>query len=175
MMPVPSYLSNILIPRDKALDEGLLEGDVICHCGNRAFNVMYPGKIQEYGGKQYACTIQIVGNFFFCIKAICSKCGEKYLLFDKHFHGWNGFLCHDAEKASLPRPNLVCWKCTSCNSSNHGVSIKISSQGKDDFIEATDGEIDECKWADAFEWIWITLKCNECSLITENWVDYETA
>ena len=174
MMPVPSHLSDILFPRDKVLDDELLIGDVICGCGCRIFKVMYPGETQEYEGREYPCTIEIDGNFFFLIKAVCSKCNEEYILFDKDFHGWDGFLCHDSMKAKLPRPKLICWKCKSCKASNHEVSIKVSSQGKTDFIDATEGEFDESKWSDAFEWIWVTIKCSECKLVTEDWIDYET-
>lgn len=174
MMPVPSHLRNILIPRDKVLNEELLIGDVICHCGNRAFNVMYPGKTQEYEGREHPCTIEINGEFFFLIKAVCSKNNEEYILFDKDFHGSDGFLCHDEEQANLPRPPLVNWKCRSCNASSHEISVKISSQGKDDFMEVTEEEFDESRWPDAFEWIWITIKCSKCGLVTDDWVDYET-
>ncbi len=174
MMPVPTHLHMILFPREEVPDENLLTGDVKCSCGNRVFHVMYPGKTQEYKGSKYPCTIEINGNFFFLIKVNCPKCNEEYTLFDKHYHGWDGFLCHDNMKAELPRPKLICWKCRSCKSSTHEVSITLSSQGKDDFVDAADGEYDESKWPDAFEWIWITIKCSECGLVTEDWVDYET-
>lgn len=174
MMPVPSHLKYILYPRKKNLDEGLLIGDIKCSCGSRSFHVMYPGATQEYEGKKYPCTIEKDGSFFFVIKVNCSECNVEYTLFDRHFHGWNGFLCHDSVQASLPRPELKYWYCQSCNSSCHEVSIKISSQGKSDFMDATGGEYDENKWPDAFEWIWITIKCSECGLVSEDWVDYET-
>jgi hypothetical protein len=175
MMPVPTHLRNIVVPREEVVDEELLIGDVRCRCGSGDFSLMYPGSTQEYEGKVYACTAEIDGNFFFLVKAVCAKCCAEYTLFDKHFHGWDGFLCHNPAKAALPRPPLTDWKCLSCGSMNHKVVIKVSSQGKDDFIGATEGEFDEENWPDAFEWIWMTITCCECGLVTENWVDYETA
>lgn len=174
MMPVPTHLKSIVIPREKSVDEEPFVGDLLCRCGSKSFRMNYPGKTQEFKGKVHPCTIEIDGNFFFLIKAICTKCDMEYLLFDKHFHGWDGFLCHDKKEASLPRPVLVPWECLSCGNMGHKVTIEVSSLGKDDFMDATKGKFGEDKWQDAFEWIWISIECTKCGLKTENWVDYET-
>jgi hypothetical protein len=175
MMPAPTHLKGIIIPREDLLDEEPLIGDVLCKCGSNDFRLMYPGATQEYEGKMHPCTTEINGHFFFLTKAVCTKCSVEYLLFDSDFHGSDGFLCHDRKKASLPRPSLVSWKCLSCGALSHSVTITICSQGKDVFMAETKGEFDEGLWPDAFEWITISIKCNKCGLETKNWVDYETA
>lgn len=175
MMPVPSHLRSIIVPQKYIVDDGLMIGNLSCQCGNEESNLMYPGQTQEYEGSIYPCTAEIDGNFFFLIKIICTKCKSSYILFDKHFHGWNGMMCHDEQKANLPRPPLVPWKCVSCGGLSHKVTIKIAFESKEDFIEQSRGEFKEAEWPDAFQWIWITIKCCSCGVVTENWVDYETA
>jgi hypothetical protein len=175
MMPVPTHLGDIVVPRDQVVDEELLIGDVRCRCGSRDFTLMYPRGTQQYEGSIYPCAVEVDGNFFFVVKAVCSKCSADYTLFDKHFHGWDGFLCHNPAKAALPRPALIEWKCQSCGSLNHKAVIEVCSQGKDYFVGATEGEFDEEEWPDAFEWISISITCSECGFKTEKWVDYETA
>lgn len=174
MMPIPSHLKNILIPHDTVVDEEPLVGDIQCRCGSNEFSLMYPGRTQEYEGKKYPSTSEINGNSFFLVKAVCSKCRTEYLLFDKDFHGSDGFLCHDIKTVSLTRPPLIPWNCISCGSIKHKVEITICSPGKEVFMNETKGEYDEERWPDAFEWITISIECTKCGTKTERWVDYET-
>lgn len=136
---------------------------------------MYLGQTHGYEGRIYPCTAEIDGNFFFLIKAICTTCGTEHLLFDKHYHGWNGFMCHDKNKANLPRPSLVPWECLSCGDLSHKVMVKITYESKENFIEQSQGKVDEDKWPDAFQWIWMSITCFRCGLETIDWGDYETA
>ena len=57
------------------------------------------------------------------------------------------------------------------------VKIKISSQGKQDFIDEcvnNDDSFSEEEWGDAFEWINIDLVCENCNSVTDGWLDIET-
>lgn len=125
--------------------------------------------------KQLPCTIEIDGRYFFLIKAKCISCDEEHLLFDADFHGWEGFVCHDPEQASLPRPPLTSWKCPGCGSSEHSASIEIETQGKEDFVTETDGEFAEDLWPDAFTWFDMSITCCDCGQRIDQWVSYETA
>ena len=175
MLPVPSHLKNILVPKSGIKEEDVLIGNLRCRCGSERFVLMYPGQTHEYKGDIIPCTAEIDGNFFFLIKAKCGKCGQEHLLFDKDFHGWDGLTCHDDAEAKLPRPPLIPWKCLSCGDLSHKATVKINFENKEDFIEQSCGEYDVDRWPDAFQWIWMTITCCNCSLVTENWVDYETA
>lgn len=175
MMPVPTHLRECLIPLDDTIDEEPLIGRLLCSCGNTIFTLFYPGEVHLYKGNNIPCTKEMDGNFFFLIKGICSKCNREHLLLDTHFHGWDGYVCHDSRKAALPRPNLVEWECTSCGYTKHSAIIKIYTQGKEDYLEATEGEFEESRWMDSFEWIEILIKCSQCNLRTDEWVSCETA
>ena len=175
MLQVPSHLKGILVPREDTTDTEIVEGRLRCKCESEQFQLMYPGQTHQYEGKTYPCTAQVDGNFFFLIKAVCNECSEGYLVFDKHFHGWDGFVCHDTEEAKLSRPPLVPWRCLSCGGLFHKVMVEIAFQSKEFFVRETGGKFDEDRWPDAFQWIWISITCCKCSLKTEKWVDYETA
>lgn len=174
MMPTPSHLIECVVPKDVAIDETPLAADVCCPCGSQSFDLHYPGQTKEYHGQPIPVTAEIDGRFFFLIKARCSPCGREYLLFDKDFHGWNGFVCHDPTQAALPRPNLIPWECPKCGELKHHATVQIQTEGKLDFIEENEGMFDEDRWPDAFGWISIAITCSGCGKQTPEWVSYET-
>ncbi len=161
-MPVPSHLFDSVSPKDSVIDESALDAEVICSCGSRQFELQYPGQTHEYRGEQTPCTALVGGQFFFVIKARCSACGHEHLLFDKDFHGWDGFVCHDETQASEPRPPLTPWHCVTCGKSQHEASVQIHAQGREDFVAETDGEIDEARWPDAFDCFGMSITCIGC-------------
>ena len=66
--------------------------------------------------------------------------------------------------------------CENCDGDSFKVTINISSQGKEDFISecvSNDDSFSEEDWVDGFEWIKISLCCDNCSH-EEGWVDLET-
>lgn len=174
MMPVPSHLVDCVAPKDSAIDQGPLDGDVRCPCGSGRFDLLFPGQTHEYQGETIPCTAEINGKFFFLIKARCGRCQREHLLLDADFHGWNGFVCHDANQASLPRPPLVPWKCLACGATEHEASVQIQTEGKDDFISESGGAFDEDRWPDGFGWFSMAIKCTGCGRHTPEWISYET-
>jgi hypothetical protein len=174
MMPVPSHLKGFVVPKESDIDEALLDATVVCHCGSNRFELLYPGKTHEYGGETIPCTAKINGQFFFLLKARCTSCGIEHLLFDKDFHGWDGFVGHKESQASLPRPPLTVWHCLGCGKTEHKASVQIQTQGKQDFVEEGDGELDEDRWPDGFGWFTMPITCTGCGKHTPEWVSYET-
>ncbi len=170
MMPVPSHLKDCVNPKDAVVDESPLDAFVSCVCGSPQFELLFPGQTQEWDGKQIPCTAEINGTFFFLIKARCWTCKREHLLFDSHFHGWDGLIGHDPAQALLPRPSLVAWKCISCGNTKHEASVHISPVEREGFDSAP---IE--RWPDAFEWFSMTIKCGSCGQDTPEWVSYETA
>lgn len=174
MMPVPTHLRECVHPSSPALDEEPLEATIRCSCGSTKFALLFPGQTDEHEGAQIPCTAEIDGNYFFLIAALCTSCGKQHLLLDADFHGWNGFVCHDPEQASLPRPALSAWKCLSCAGTEHEATIQIQTEGKEDFVDQTDGEFDAARWPDGFGWFSMAITCTTCSKETRDWVSYET-
>jgi DNA-directed RNA polymerase subunit RPC12/RpoP len=174
MMPVPTHLKGCVVPGSAKVDETPLKAKVECPCGGKTFHLLYPGQTHEYDAKATPRVAQIKKKFFFVIKAKCAACGKEHLLLDKDFHGWNGFVCHDAAQAKLPRPPLVAWKCLKCGELEHKAGVVIQTEGKQDFVEETDGEIDEDRWPDGFGWFTMSIQCTQCGAKTPEWVSYET-
>jgi hypothetical protein len=174
MMPVPTHLAGLLVPKESAIDEGSLNATVVCKCGGNRFDLLYPGETQEYGGEMIPCTVEVNGHFFFVLKARCTSCSIEHLLFDKDFHGWNGFVCHDESQASLARPALARWRCLKCSKPEHEASVQIQTQGKQDFVEEGGGELGEERWPDGFGWFTMAITCTSCGKHTPEWVSYET-
>jgi hypothetical protein len=174
MMPVPKHLKGCVIPRDSIVDEASLIGAVKCPCGGDHFQLLYPGQTHQWEGESIPCTAEIGKAFFFLIKAKCTECGKEHLVIDNDFHGWNGFICHDARQAALPRPPLVPWKCLACEGLEHTAEVAISTEGKTHFVEETDGEVDEDLWPEGFGWITIAIECKKCGKKSPQWVSFET-
>ncbi len=174
MLPVPNHLKNIFVPKEE-INEVTLVGNLHCQCGGIEFQILYPGKTIEYKEKTCPCDIEIDGHWFFVIKVICVKCMREYLIFDSDFHGWDGVMCHDEKKANVLRPNLIPWKCLSCENLTHKIAIKIDYESTENFIEQSRGEFSMDRWPDAFQWIYISITCCKCGLETKDWVDYECA
>lgn len=174
MMPVPSHLTDFVAPKDPTVDEGPLDADVRCPCGSSKFALLFPGHTKEYQGETIPVVAQINGKFFFLVKARCTNCNDQHLLLDADFHGWNGFVCHDAEQAALPRPPLVPWKCLSCNATEHEASIQIQTEGEQDFLSESSGKFPAERWPDGFGWFSMEIKCTACGKQTPEWISYET-
>jgi len=174
MMPVPTHLQGLAFPLDGAVDEETLDAVVRCSCGSESFSLHYPGSTTEYNGTRIPVTAELNGAFFFRIEATCSRCSRNVLLFDKDFHGWDGYVCHDEPQAALPRPPLTPWNCVGCGSTSHSARVTICTQGKDDFIENLGDSFPAERWPDGFGWFYLSIACGRCELKTESWVDYET-
>lgn len=174
MMPVPSHLIGSVLPKDSAIDETALDADVVCNCGSRRFELRYPGQTHDYQNEQIPCVAKIDDHFFFVVEVKCTKCGCDHVLLDMDFHGWNGFVCHDEAQASLPRPRLTPWKCLSCEKTEHEASVQIQTEGREHFVEETDGEFDEERWPDGFGWFSMSISCTGCGKNTPEWISYET-
>lgn len=171
MKILPTHIRDCI--KDVKCTEDFIRGDVCCTCGNEVFALYYPGESIEYKGKKMPYSTYIHDHSYFIIKARCNKCNKEYLLFDRDFHGWDGYVCHDEKDASKPRPPLVPWKCPKCGEDKHGAQIMFCYGDKEEMLE--DMEDKDIDWADAFEWIYMTIKCQTCGYVTEKWVDYETA
>jgi hypothetical protein len=183
MMPSPTHMKEFTEPleekdlnqrsskdRYKIKDTNQYIAKLKCSCGNYCFDILYPGDINEYG----PCVMEKDGQFFFVIRVVCTHCGNDYLLFDDDYHGWNGWICHDPEKARIERPNLIKWECNDCKCTKHKAIVMINSQGKEDFIEEAGEEYDVNRWQDAFDWFTLDIKCENCGKETMDLISYET-
>ena len=173
-MPVPTHLQGLVVPPDGNLDEEPLEATVRCTCGGESFEMLVVDAIAEIDGVKIPVTAKRDGAFFFRLEAKCLKCVRQHLLFDADFHGWNGYVCHEAAQASLPRPPLVPWSCVDCGAKCHAASIRIYSEGQSDFVENAGDDFPAERWMDGFGWFYASITCDNCKKQSDDWVDYET-
>lgn len=178
MATLPKYL-QVCIELDEFDPEyACVKGTVRCQCGSEAFLPLFPGTTVQIDGRPFPCGYDTPEGSFFLIKARCAQCEREYLLFDHDYHGWDGFRCHVPEWAALPRPALKSWECISCGAKRHRIQVRIDPPELEDYkkyLAELNEPFDQEKWLLSFEWIYMTITCSKCGLVTENWVDYETA
>ena len=173
MMPIPTHLRGLVVPMDDSSNEEPLDAMVRCPCHSESFEFLYPGDTKEHNGVTIPVTAERDGAFFFRIEARCVACRQVHLLFDKDFHGWDGYICHDQKQALLPRPALQAWHCCNCGSVSHGGRISVYGEGKDDFVEGA-ADFPPDRWPDGFGWFHLSIACKSCGHEIDHWVDYET-
>ncbi len=69
------------------------------------------------------------------------------------------------------------YHCSNCKEDSYKVIVRIASQGKEDFVDeclSNDDSFSLEDWVDAFEWINISLTCENCGEISKEWLDAET-
>jgi len=172
-MPAPTHLLGITDQRPEDCTPTEFVADLHCPCGGREFSLLYPGATQEWNGKVYPCTAQIDDRFYFLVRARCAACNDEHLVFDRDFHGWDGFVVHDESQAATPRPPLVPWQCSRCNSLAHRATVRVFGESQAFVMSESDGQVPPDQWQDAFGWITIETECVECGLGREDWVSYE--
>lgn len=155
-LPVPTHLKDILFPIGNDNNEFEVTGEIKCSCGNEYFEIWESNE-------------QLI------VKVICKQCKKEFVIFDSGRHGWNGFVCgDDFLNRELPYNK---YHCSSCEEDGCKVIVHISSQGKEDFIDeclSTDDSFSVEDWVDAFEGISISLICENCGELSEEWLDAET-
>lgn len=154
-LPIPTHLRKYMSPTGEENNEYQVTGLIQCVCGQEVFEVY------ESNDRQL-------------VKLRCKTCGEEILLLDAGKHGWNGFVCKDD---FLDRSQLLeKYGCQHCEEDAFRVAVRISSQGKQDFLEECIAHDDSFKaedWVDAFEWITVSLTCEACGEAEEDWMDLE--
>ena len=155
-LPIPSHLKNIFVLDDNDQTENEVSGSIKCKCGSEHFEVYSSNDRQ-------------------LVKVKCLDCGEEIIIFDAGKHGWDGYVCKD-DFLDREEP-FARYSCEECGDHIFRVELKISSQGKQDFIDecvSNDDSFSEEEWVDAFDWIIINLVCNSCNTKLTEWLDLET-
>lgn len=142
-------------------DNTLIEGMLIC-CNSHEFEVRIVGDVKRdpFLGIHL---LPINGNI--AVDVCCKKCGKVISVFNS---------CHDGyerietkcNKFFLTKPFV----CKRCFDNTFSVEVKYEYPDYQELMDLGITEIDN-----AFTWIWITLKCNQCGKRYNNFVDFETA
>lgn len=174
MYPIPKNLQKIIIPKGTKNNEFQFYGQLTCSCGNNHFEVLYVGDDTYYAKERTIKVVEIGKKYFLIVKAQCKQCHKIHLLFDKDYHGWNGFVCEGFGSRIHPRPKSKKWNCINCSNSEHKVNINIFSKGQQDFIEETEGQLNKTDWVEGYSLIRIGIECVFCGLSNKGWTSCET-
>lgn len=167
--PIPSHLTGLLIPDEAESNENIVKGYLKCACGNNDFSFSYCGEKCD----KYITTTEYNGTFVLAIRAKCGTCGKEILVFDYNRHGWDGFVCHEADIDPDELHFVPVTPC-SCGENKMMVNITITNPGSENFAEEAGDDFDERDWVNAFDWITISLKCPKCGALVKDFIDMET-
>ena len=160
-LPIPKHLEEFFSPLGSLNTEKKVKGYLTCKCDKEHKFMVKNLEVDSESQR-------------IIISAVCLYCKKEILVFDSYKHGWDGFVCGSDKEAPNNFADLKPVYCKKCKATNHLMAISIFSQGKDDFIEETNGKFDVSLWVNAFEWIIIDLLCNECGYKMNSWLDLET-
>ena len=177
-LPIPVYLENLLVPDCSDHNEFAIQGSIECTCGHTIFGVQFIGEVGDNGA--FICAQDLSEHpeaalqeyFPLMVKITCTDCHAIHTLFDKHQHGWNGFVAGEGKGFPFADKLLQTKSCTTCGKNHFNIQTAIHFMGKADFKENAP-DLPEEQWVNAFESIQITLVCHDCRHTQNNWLDDE--
>jgi len=172
--PTPRHLTNLLSINTQASNAHELEGKVACECGSEEFEVLFVGKRNEEKQRHFMQVVKLGGRWFLRVGARCVSCRREHLIFDSHFHGWNGYVCTDEQVQRIARPPFQEWRCQQCHSKTHKLTVSILGEDMEHAIGESDDALTEADWFEAFGWLIVETACTSCNLGPCRIVDYET-
>ena len=170
--PIPSHLRHILKGEDVDMSEVI--GIIVCTCGSTQFAIHYVGDDSYYLTDQFITDLEQDGHFFKIVYAHCKSCHLQHLLFDRDYHGYDGFVCGEFDQ-KLPRPVAKQWSCDQCGEVSHQIRLRLVPE-KISYLAATD-DLDEFApedWAEAFGYIEMRIRCSQCQKSPPIWMGCET-
>jgi hypothetical protein len=173
MTPAPKHLEPLL-QRDLSSEDADIVGRIRCGCGSEVLIPLFVGSRNEEAGSHYLQVTEIDGNWFLRLGCRCPKCSTDSLIFDDHFHGWNGFVCAEEYARSLARPDFDQWHCQKCRSLHHRLAITIQTDDMETAIEEGGDLITEQNWFEAFGWFTLDVTCADCGHGPNRIIDHET-
>jgi uncharacterized Zn finger protein len=147
-------------------ENDIIEGIVTC-CNANDFGIYVFGELK----KSLFSRMQLLPhNEKLLMEARCNKCGVVIPLFDNSHDGYECCIRDNYEKTNCVQVKTQAFACTKCGIEDFLVSIKYEYPDNNELLDVGIVDTDN-----AFSWIWITLKCNNCGAIYKNFVDFETA
>jgi hypothetical protein len=173
-MPPPQHLQNCTVAVKSRCSRNAFLGHVQCPCGGKEFRLLHTGATwQDQEGEVFPKEVKTDDGYYLVIKAACISCQAEHLLFDKDFHGWNGFVCR-TDDYLRPRPELVLWRCGVCGEQEHTATVSVLTEGRQDAIEESSEFLNDTNWQEGFSAIHLAIKCCHCGHGAKEWLSYET-
>lgn len=141
-------------------DNTLIEGSLKC-CHSHEFEVQVAGKVkQSLLSKMHL----FPDSEKTVLKVRCKKCGKVIPVFDSERDGYGQ--CDNNKFDCAATSSVVCKK---CQHNDFSVFVKYEYPDLKELDELGIRQRDN-----AFTWIWVTLKCNQCGTKYNNFIDLET-
>lgn len=175
-MPPPRHLKACTIRVRSNTEPNRFVGRLACSCGGRRFRLLHTGATCEHGGEQIVAVAELKDGCFLRVRADCIKCNAHHLLFDKDFHGWDGFVCRRELGDYLrPRPRRwVPWACRRCGGLTHSATLLLTGDAQEQAIRESNGRLTSHNWQEGFGWIDINIRCSDCGHEPRCWLSYES-
>ena len=158
---IPKYLESNFKIINKKTDgyNNIMEGVLIC-CDSQEFEVIYNGNIK----KNFFSKAYLFSENRIILEAKCKKCGKIIHIFDNYIDGYDQI----KNKTNVQLP-LTFFNCGKCSNNNYSLTIKYEYPMVQELKELKLKNIDN-----AFTWIWVSIKCNNCHTKYKNFINYET-
>lgn len=168
----PKHLEKIFAPTNDAGNEG----QIVCECGCKAFQVRYFGEF--YDTNKLACA-PCEDKFGQAVRAVCADCKKEYLLYDFALHGYDGLIGGDG--AAVPEELLRQFKTNADDSFE--IKMILEYDEEDQFLEeiVNDRELNEefhftmADRASIWTWVDIQLKGVQSGTVYPEFVNEELA
>ncbi len=163
-MLIPEKLKPYFaIKNTRTSNNTIICGEITC-CSLSKFDVLYYGDLKKgLFGHSTLCE----NEHGLIIFLRCKQCGKIIELFSSFTDGYNRCVC---EIKPFKVDYLRKLTCGSKTHSDFTVDVVFEYLPENELIEENINMLNN-----AFSWIWITLKCNNCKKVFRNIVDYETS
>ncbi len=144
----------------KSGESGIIHGELAC-CEAHDFEVFVVGRIKY---DMFSKVYLYPDDDKTLVEVHCSKCGKAISVFDSDCDGYGH--CDNTQYIHV---NTKPVRCKRCHEGIFSVDIKYEYPNIVELENLSIAEKDN-----AFTWIWITLKCNQCGTVYKNFVNCET-
>lgn len=172
--PLPRHLQKIFIVNEKETNSDNLIGKIRCTCGCEKFYV--DTFSSYYGADKCVSFSEDVEGSSLLVRVECFSCREKWTIFDFSKHGFPGFVFGDGTPVD-ENTELVRYSCNECNQEVFIIDVCIQPEDREQFIDenvvVNPDKFSENDYVEAFDWIVISLECEKCNHINENWLNLE--
>lgn len=171
-MLIPKNLIDIFYP----IDDNGYEGEIICKCGCKSFEIRCFG---DFFDKNKLAIGKYEEKYGQAVKAICRNCQKEYLLYDFALNGYDGLICEDGNTV----PNEKLTEFTTETDNLFYIKMSLEYDDEEQFSEEILSDDDlQSKYiftmddrASIWTWVMIELRGVQSGFVYEDFVNEELA